>query len=491
MQDRYAGDIGDYVKLALLRALSPGRRLGLAWFKTPDESHNKDGRHVGYLDRPDRCRELDPELFDHLSQVVSQGQRSIEMLRPVLPADSVWHERRLADPRERGGWWRSLVETLGAADLIFLDPDNGLAPVGLTRGSKKSIKSIFWDEVSQLRRPGRALLLYHHQTRAKGGHQAEGVAIARRLLVEGAERVLVLRARPWSPRLFILIDGDHELENRARLFAGRWSAHVSIVDVDSFDERGTTSSAQPPHPISAVIDLGSAAEAAESLLRTGRYASMEELVRAAVRAFAAQSQLDVSPFGGADMVGSDLALVLDAASFAAERHRKQRRKDVDASPYINHPLALASILAKEGGVTDSITIAAALLHDVVEDTETTPEELRERFGDEVASVVAEVTDDKALPKHVRKQLQVEKAASKSDRAKLVKLADKISNLRDIAATPPADWDLDRRQAYFDWSRQVVAGLRGVNPALELAFERAFDNRPDEEHGLGASVAAGG
>jgi (p)ppGpp synthase/HD superfamily hydrolase len=170
----------------------------------------------------------------------------------------------------------------------------------------------------------------------------------------------------------------------------------------------------------------------------------------------------------------DLDLILDAAAFAADRHRMQRRKDVDASPYINHPLALAHILSREGNVSDPAVLCAALLHDTVEDTETTVEELERLFGTEVASIVAEVTNDETLPKAEQKRLQVANAASKSRGAKLVKLADKIGNLRDIAATPPADWSAERRAEYYRWSRDVVAGLRGVNPALEQAFDQAYE-----------------
>ena len=172
-------------------------------------------------------------------------------------------------------------------------------------------------------------------------------------------------------------------------------------------------------------------------------------------------------------MSSDLVLVLDAASFAADKHRLQRRKHADAPPYINHPLALADILAKEGAVEDAKVIAAALLHDTVEDTETTIEELEARFGKRVASIVAEVTDDKSLPKDERKRLQAVKSASKSLGAKLVKLADKTANLRDLVATPPADWSEERRIQYFEWARAVVDGLRGTNASLEAAFDEAY------------------
>ena len=172
-------------------------------------------------------------------------------------------------------------------------------------------------------------------------------------------------------------------------------------------------------------------------------------------------------------MGSDLVLILDAASFAADKHRLQRRKDADASPYINHPLALADILAREGGVEDAKVIAAALLHDIVEDTETSIEELEVRFGKRIAAMVAEVTDDKSLPKEERKRLQIAASASKSPGAKLVKLADKIANLRDLTSSPPADWSDERRVQYFEWAQQVVAGLRGTNASLEAAFDEAY------------------
>lgn len=164
-----------------------------------------------------------------------------------------------------------------------------------------------------------------------------------------------------------------------------------------------------------------------------------------------------------------IAQVLGAADFAARRHRNQRRKDVESSPYINHPLALASVLAGEGGVTEATVLMAALLHDTIEDTQTTCEELEARFGERVASIVMEVTDDKMLDKDVRKALQVEHAPHLSREAGLVKLADKICNLRDIVAAPPADWDEARKREYFDWAGRVVAGIREPHPALARIF----------------------
>jgi guanosine-3',5'-bis(diphosphate) 3'-pyrophosphohydrolase len=172
-----------------------------------------------------------------------------------------------------------------------------------------------------------------------------------------------------------------------------------------------------------------------------------------------------------------LALLLKALAFAAHKHRDQRRKDAEASPYINHPIALAEVLAGEGGVTDIEVLAAALLHDTIEDTATTAGELRENFGEHIAAMVAEVTDDTELPKAERKRLQIEHAAGISHGAKLVKLADKICNLRDVAERPPAKWDLERRREYFDWARQVIDGLRGAHATLEAAFDAAYARKP--------------
>jgi guanosine-3',5'-bis(diphosphate) 3'-pyrophosphohydrolase len=170
-------------------------------------------------------------------------------------------------------------------------------------------------------------------------------------------------------------------------------------------------------------------------------------------------------------------LLLKATAFAAWKHRDQRRKGGDALPYINHPIALANVLWFEGRVRDPIVLAAALLHDTIEDTETTPEELEGLFGARVAGIVAEVTDVKWVGKKARKQLQVARAAKSSKRAKLVKLADKICNLRDILTSPPADWSLARRQEYFDWAKRVVDRLRGTNAALERRFDAVYAQRP--------------
>jgi GTP diphosphokinase / guanosine-3',5'-bis(diphosphate) 3'-diphosphatase len=172
-----------------------------------------------------------------------------------------------------------------------------------------------------------------------------------------------------------------------------------------------------------------------------------------------------------------IALILKAAEFAARKHRDQRRKDQSASPYINHPIALAEILSGEGEVRKAEVLAAALLHDTLEDTETTSAELTAAFGPKITHIVEEVSDDKRLPKQRRKELQVLHAAHISKSAKLVKLADKIANLTDIISSPPAGWSLQRKREYFDWSKRVIDQLRGTSARLERRFDLLYRRRP--------------
>jgi guanosine-3',5'-bis(diphosphate) 3'-pyrophosphohydrolase len=174
---------------------------------------------------------------------------------------------------------------------------------------------------------------------------------------------------------------------------------------------------------------------------------------------------------------TELSVLVKAVDFAAFKHRNQRRKDADASPYINHPIALANLLCNEAGIADPATLCAALLHDTIEDTETTADELMREFGKAIASVVMEVTDDKNLPKAERKRLQIVHAGNATRRARLVKLADKTCNLRDITANPPSTWTLRRKRKYFDWAKKVVDGLRGTHRRLERLFEEAYAQRP--------------
>ena len=169
--------------------------------------------------------------------------------------------------------------------------------------------------------------------------------------------------------------------------------------------------------------------------------------------------------------------VLEALRFAALKHRNQRRKDAEASPYINHPIEVARLLGVEAGIDDAIVLQAAVLHDTIEDTETSYDEVRSAFGKDVADVVLEVTDDKTIrDRGERKRLQLENAPKKSWRATLIKVADKTCNLRDIAGSPPATWSRERKLEYFDWAKAVVDRLPPSNKRVRELFDMAYAAR---------------
>ncbi len=167
---------------------------------------------------------------------------------------------------------------------------------------------------------------------------------------------------------------------------------------------------------------------------------------------------------------NDLPKFTQAISFAAQKHRLQKRKGADEQPYINHVLEVANLLANVGRVEDLDVLIAAVLHDTIEDTATTAAEITELFGREVSAMVLEVTDDKSLPKAQRKTLQIKHAPHLSTGAKLIKLADKISNIRDVSENPPDGWSKERRLEYVNWGEKVIAGVRGVNANLEKHFD---------------------
>ncbi len=165
-----------------------------------------------------------------------------------------------------------------------------------------------------------------------------------------------------------------------------------------------------------------------------------------------------------------LSDLLRALVFAAERHRQQSRKDELKTPYVNHLLEVVQVLV-DHGVRDAPTLMAAALHDTVEDTGTTLEEIADRFGPEVRDLVAEMTDDKRLPRDERKRLQVEHAAAMSPRGALIKLADKIANAWDVGHRPAAAWPPERRLGYLAWALAVVEALPPVAPGMVAVFRR--------------------
>ena len=171
---------------------------------------------------------------------------------------------------------------------------------------------------------------------------------------------------------------------------------------------------------------------------------------------------------------SDVALVLRAAEFAAHKHRNQRRKGGGQRPYIGHCIEVARIIADVGKVDDANVLAAALLHDTIEDTDTTRDELREEFGSVIDDLVAEMTDEKSLESSARKQAQITHAPHLTDGAKLIKLGDKIANVREIGIDPPETWSLKRRQEYFEWAEKVVNAVGRINPPLEELFRTTVE-----------------
>ncbi|MBX9944328.1 MAG: HD domain-containing protein [Reyranella sp.] len=173
-------------------------------------------------------------------------------------------------------------------------------------------------------------------------------------------------------------------------------------------------------------------------------------------------------------MNTDLVRLARAADYAARQHIAQRRKGERAEPYINHLTEVAALLAEATGGDDAVLLMGGLLHDTLEDTDATYEDLEQRFGPEVAALVAEVTDDKSLPKEERKRLQIDRTPGKSRRAKLLKIADKTSNLRSMVSSPPAGWTEARLRDYVVWAEQVVRSCRGLNAALDAAFDAAHD-----------------
>lgn len=244
MQDSYTGDIGDYIKLALLRALvRDDYRLGVGWYKMPNEPAKKDGRHVGYLglDRdgrpvePDaaarKWRAFDPTLYDGLQGIVRRQSREIAELMPLLPSGTTFHNIQVAR-HGREMWFAEVRDGFEDRDLVFVDPDNGIAPGGYKAGSPKAGKSITYDEIWQLRTRVRNLVVYHHQTRFVGGNLKEIEAIGDALKKGETGCVGAIRAKSFSPRVFFLLGFDKELWRRAVKFTEIWGKELEFFAID-------------------------------------------------------------------------------------------------------------------------------------------------------------------------------------------------------------------------------------------------------------------
>ena len=243
MQNRYTGDIGDFAKYSLLRALSCGSKLGVAWYLFPDEEEKKDGRHTDYLCNEKKWRDFDRETFDHLKKIVTSGHRSVRAVESSdLLADAVFSGRNLdfhgCKLHEQGAWrmkwFRKTRRDLEDCDLVFADPDNGLIEQESFRpGHRRHGKGIPECEIAALSEGGRSVILYHHNSRRKGGHAGEIWHWQRRLEERLGSRTCAVRWRFMSPRTFFIVNCDGELERRARKWCSRWEDDDKVLFVDS------------------------------------------------------------------------------------------------------------------------------------------------------------------------------------------------------------------------------------------------------------------
>jgi len=227
MQNRYAGDIGDYIKLSLLRHICPGKTLGVNWYLYPNENHNADGRHTAYLSDPQHWRPLDPGLFDTLKGAVT-GERSVKALEQCLGVSPVFFSVSLptngpASERSaaRSAWFQRSLQALSHCDLVFADPDNGLVSDDAHRRKDRTFgKRIPLSEVQALC-AGRTAVIYHHNSRFKGGHDAE---VDHWLQMIGLPSIAV-RASAYSCRTFFIINPDNEIRTRTAEFCERWKSY--------------------------------------------------------------------------------------------------------------------------------------------------------------------------------------------------------------------------------------------------------------------------
>lgn len=236
MQNRYVADIGDYVKFAILRTLAFDRNLGVVWWLFPDEHHNEDGGHREYLERPNEWRKFDPDLFDGLLDVEKRKERNVHAIEEAtilpntvfvpdpVPCDMIPFSLR---PMARKNWLDKVKTKLKDCSLVFLDPDNGIASENLRPTQRRAGKSVTAEEIRVLQEGDRTTVVYHHQSRFKGGHSSEKDELTKRLTREGLRVSGALRASPWSARLFFIINGSKELHDRADCLAQQWHGKIT------------------------------------------------------------------------------------------------------------------------------------------------------------------------------------------------------------------------------------------------------------------------
>lgn len=233
MQNRYVGDIGDYAKYALLRAIGREHQLGVAWYLYPDEGHNADGKHTSYLDAPAQWRDLDPDLFDGLKSLVSQDQRCVDSIeRAQLLPSGQFHSRVLSSDLRTYGeraawrqqWFEHVLSDLGECNFVFADPDNGLCGDERFRaGRRKDWKRLPISEARALAE-GRTAVIYHHNSRWPGGHEAE----IRHWMSELGEGTMALKWSAYGSRTFFVMNAPADMQGRLNAFAADWGSKASL-----------------------------------------------------------------------------------------------------------------------------------------------------------------------------------------------------------------------------------------------------------------------
>ena len=238
MQDRYVGDIGDYVKYALLRKITGSKRLGVAWYLHPDDGSAGDGQYTTYLKRPSDWAHLDDQLFVTLKKLVNSDSQKIRAVQEseVLGANTEFSDQLLDVAKtpikerrdRRSKWFECVLDKLSDCTLVFADPDNGLYPDDLFKPTQKiNAKRIPLLEAQELS-AGRAAVIYHHNTRRKGGHPAE----IRDWMSKLSDCEFAFRFKRWSPRTFFIVNPDEEIQHHLIEFAQRWSEHGCLLNRD-------------------------------------------------------------------------------------------------------------------------------------------------------------------------------------------------------------------------------------------------------------------
>jgi len=171
----------------------------------------------------------------------------------------------------------------------------------------------------------------------------------------------------------------------------------------------------------------------------------------------------------------DAEAVLGAAIFATEKHKSQVRSNEKKTPYIIHPIEVADLVMKIGHVYDKDVLITALLHDVMDDTQTTYEQITSLYGTKVSSYLEEMTSKQGLSLKEQKKQQIMQAFRQNPSVAIIKLSDKLSNLKTLATSPPPSWSRDRIDQYFQWAQTVIENLPESNQLLKKAVKNVISD----------------